>query len=96
MDAMLTVHTEKFSESVWCQQEIGFALGRSIRVLALRMKEDPKGFIATEQAILLRRRNAEQVSEEIASILTNDPSTKSRMAEVQSHYNSTEDDEVPF
>jgi signal recognition particle subunit SEC65 len=96
MDAMLTVHTDGFSESIWCQQEIGFALGRSVKVIALRMEEDPKGFIATEQAILLRKRNAEQVSEEIASILTNHPSTKSRMAEVRSNYTATEDDEVPF
>ena len=96
MDAMLTVHTPGFSESVWCQQEIGVALGRGVKIISLHMGEDPKGFISKHQAIRRRGRDAVGVSEEIASILTNDPATKTRMAEVKSKHQQVEDEEIPF
>jgi hypothetical protein len=96
MDAMLTIHTRGFSESVWTQQEIGFAMGRGVRVISLRMDEDPRGFIAKDQAILRRGRDAAGVAEEIAAILTSDAATKARMAEVKSKHQKVEDDEIPF
>jgi hypothetical protein len=96
MDAMLTVHTKGFSESVWTQQEIGYALGRSIKVIALRMDEDPKGFISKDQAILRRGRDATGVAEEVAAILTSDSATKARMADIKSKHQKIEDEEIPF
>jgi hypothetical protein len=96
MDAMLTIHTRGFSESVWTQQEIGFALGRGVKVMSLRMDEDPKGFISKDQSILRRGRDAVGVAQEIAAILTSDAATKARMAEVKSKYQKVEDDEIPF
>lgn len=96
MDAMLTVHTKGFSESIWTQQEIGFALGRGVKVISLRMDEDPKGFISKDQAIRRNDRDAPTISGEIASILTNDPLTKSRMAQIFANHQKVEDDEIPF
>ncbi|MBW7835510.1 MAG: toll/interleukin-1 receptor domain-containing protein [Sphingomonadales bacterium] len=96
MDAMLTIHTRGFSESVWTQQEIGFALGRGMKIISLRMDEDPKGFISKDQAILRRGRDAAGVAEEIASILTSDSATKARMAEIKAMHQQIEDEEIPF
>lgn len=96
MDAMLTIHTKGFSQSVWTQQEIGFALGRNIKVIAFKFEETPSGFIAKEQAVLRRGRDAEGVAEEINTLLINDPKTKTRMAEILSKYQTIEDDEIPF
>lgn len=97
MDAMLTVHMKGFSESVWTQQEIGFALGRGTKVISLRMEEDPKGFISKDQAILRNGRNASAISPEIASILANDPMTKMRMAKVLAKNQKAEaENEIPF
>lgn len=96
MDAMVTLHTAGFSQSIWTQQEIGFALGRRIKVISLRIGEDPKGFISKDQALLRRGRDATGLSEEIASILTSDASTKARMAEVRAKHQQVEDDEIPF
>jgi hypothetical protein len=96
MDAMLAIHTKGFSNSVWTQQEVGFALGRGTKIMSLRLEEDPQGFISKHQAILRRGRNAEGVAEEIHTILLNDPMTKNRMAEVRSHHQKLEDDEIPF
>ncbi len=96
MDAMVTLHTAGFSGSVWTQQEIGYALGRGVKVISIRMDEDPKGFISKDQALLRRGRDAAGLSEEIASILTNDASTKGRVAEVRAKHQHVEDDEIPF
>lgn len=98
MDAMVTIHTKGFSESVWTQQEIGFALGRGVKIISLKMgTEDPKGFISNEQAISRRQRNAEQVSEEINTLLTNDLLTKHKMEEVYNLNKAVQDDDdVPF
>ncbi len=96
MDAMLTVHTTGFAESVWTQQEIGVAIGRGVKIVSLHMGEDPKGFVSKHQAIRRRGRDAVGVSEEVVAILTNDPATKTRMAEVKSQHQQIEDDEIPF
>jgi len=96
MDAMLTIHTRGFSESVWTQQEIGFALGRGVKIIALRFDEDPKGFISKDQAVLWGGRNAKEVAQEIFSILANDPATKARIAEIKSKHQQIEDEEIPF
>lgn len=65
-------------------------------MISIRMDEDPKGFISKDQALLRRGRDAAGLSEEIASILTNDASTKGRMAEVRAKHQHVEDDEIPF
>jgi hypothetical protein len=46
MDALFAVHTPGFSKSVWSQQEIGFALGRGVKVISFKMGENPTGFIS--------------------------------------------------
>lgn len=84
MDAMLAIHTDGFSKSFWTNQEIGFALGRPIKILSLKLNEDPKGFISKHQAILRRRRNADEIAKEINSILRRDILTKDRMTEANS------------
>ena len=96
MDAMLAIHTTGFSGSVWTQQEIGVAIGRGVKIISLKMDEDPKGFIGKNQAILRRGRNANGVAEEIVSILINDAQTKTRMAEVMALDRQLELDDIPF
>lgn len=89
MDAMVTVHTRGFSLSFWTQQEIGFALGRGIKVISLKMGEDPTGFISKHQALPRRQRKAEQIARDINDLLHSDPSTSRRLEEAQSkHLNS--------
>ena len=52
MEIMLAFVTDDFHESTWTNQEIGFALGRDIPVLSLKLqKRDPPGFIGSEQAL---------------------------------------------
>ncbi|MYE61325.1 MAG: toll/interleukin-1 receptor domain-containing protein, partial [Candidatus Dadabacteria bacterium] len=52
MEIMLTFITDDFHESVWTNQEIGFALARNIPVLSLKLQNtDPRGFVSGEQAL---------------------------------------------
>lgn len=52
MEAMLVLLTDDFHDSSWTDQEIGFALGRDIPVICLKVGHiDPKGFVGFAQAV---------------------------------------------
>jgi hypothetical protein len=92
MDALVAIHTPGFSASFWTQQEIGYALGRGIKVISFRMGEDPKGFISKHQALSRHRKSAEQIAEDIRDLLANDARTGARLAEAQ----GAREDSIPF
>ena len=86
MDAMVAVHTPGFKDSIWTQQEVGFALGRGVKLISFKMGEDPLGFIGKHQALARQGRTAEEIAKEIASLLTNDPRTADRMKEADAAF----------
>jgi TIR domain len=51
MDALVAMITPGFLESRWCDQEVGFALGRGKLVVSLRIDADPHGFLARSQGL---------------------------------------------
>lgn len=52
MEVMLTFITDDFADSCWTNQEIGFALGRGIPIISLKLQdEDPSGFMSIKQAV---------------------------------------------
>jgi hypothetical protein len=62
-----------FSDSHWTQQEIGWALGRGIRVQMIRLGEDPVGFRARKQAWSPRGATPRAVASSIAVGLSTHP-----------------------
>lgn len=51
MELMLVYLTNDFEDSIWTQQEVGYALGRGIPVVSLKLEgKDPPGFISHIQA----------------------------------------------
>lgn len=97
MDAFIAIHTQGFSTSNWTQQEIGFALGRGVKVISFKMGEDPTGFISKHQALNRGRRSAEDVAAEINGLLAADDRTSARLQSAK----ATQKDEpgtyfVPF
>lgn len=50
-DAFIAVLTEHFHDSLWTDQEVGYALARGIPIIALRLGRDPYGFIGKFQAL---------------------------------------------
>jgi len=51
MDAFVAILTEKFHDSLWTDQEVGFAVARGVPIVALKMPLDPYGFIGKFQAL---------------------------------------------
>jgi hypothetical protein len=51
MDALVALMTDGFHESEWTDQEIGYAFGRGVPIIAVRLGVDPYGFIGKFQAL---------------------------------------------
>jgi hypothetical protein len=62
MDVLVTLLTKGFAESFWTNQEVGVAIGRGIRVVSVRLDEDPRGFVGESQAISGRGRSSAELA----------------------------------
>lgn len=93
MDAFIAIHTPGFSASFWTQQEIGFAVGRGVKIISFKMGEDPTGFISKHQALARRRRTAEEIAKEIDSLLNADELTAAKLLDAKK---ANEGDFWPF
>lgn len=78
MEVFISIHTPGFSKSIWTQQEIGFAVCRGVKIIALRMGEDPTGFISKHQALSRGVKTAEQIASDIDALLRKDERIKDR------------------
>jgi len=76
MDSLAALVTPKFNESDWCDQEIGWAFGRGIPVLAVRLGCDPYGFAGKYQAISGSLENPQVLAHSILEALKNKPETQ--------------------
>ncbi len=69
MHAFIAMHTDDFSESLWCQQETGLALAREkeVEIIPINFnKEDPrKSFLEEFQYIKRGQKNVEAIAKEI-------------------------------
>jgi len=71
-----------FHNSSWTDQEIGFAMGRGVPVLAVRFGQDPYGFIGRFQAFNGTKKKAPQTASEIFDALRKNKQTQRKMADV--------------
>jgi hypothetical protein len=94
MDGFLAIHTKGFRDSYWAQQEVGFALGRGVKIISFKMDEDPTGFISKHQALARKNRTAEQIAAEVDTLLSNDPLTSTKLTLAKK--NNSLDEEIPF
>jgi hypothetical protein len=51
MEIFLALITDDFRDSLWTNQEVGFAKARHIPIISLKLGRDPEGFIADKQAL---------------------------------------------
>jgi hypothetical protein len=79
-DALTCLLTEGFNESKWTDQEVGFAIGRGLLVIPVRLGIDPYGFISRFQGMPGRSDGMLQIASDLASILAKHAFTKDRMA----------------
>lgn len=78
MDFFISLHCEGFSNSVWCQQEVGYALARGVKIIPLKFdgKENPTGFIGKYQGLSRLKKTGREVAQEIVDIVKNDKGLK--------------------
>lgn len=96
MDFFISLHTEDFDESIWCQQEIGYACSRNVKVIPIKFSSDPIGFIGKIQALIRRdKQKATDMAPEIINLLKDDERTKYLFEEEIVEEEFLED-EIPF
>jgi len=95
MDALVAIHTPGFSGSTYTQQEVGFALGRGIKIISFEMGEQPTGFISRRQSLPRRSRSAEEIANEINRLLLEDSRTKEKLRAAKPAKDQLDDD-IPF
>lgn len=97
MDFFISIHTIGFSESYWCQQEVGYAVARNAKIIPIKFdkNQDPVGFIGKIQALIRGKKKAQIVAKEIVDILKNDDKTKYLFEDLEKIDELTEE-EIPF
>lgn len=80
MEIMLAFVTDDLHDSVWTNQEIGFALGRSIPIVSLKMQDqDPSGFIGKLQALKCHYADVVSAAPDIYEILADKLGNRKRL-----------------
>jgi hypothetical protein len=69
MDILIAMITPKFKESNWTDQEIGYAFGRHVDIIPIRLGADPHGFLGKYQGIQAKDKIPDDVAFEILGIL---------------------------
>ncbi len=69
MDCLCAIITTDFIKSKWCDQEVGFALGRRVLVIPIRKGYDPYGLMGKYQGVQSNGKNANKLAKEIFDIL---------------------------
>lgn len=93
MDVFITVNTDGFDESFWCQQEVGYAFARKQKVLPIKFSQDPIGFLAKFQALDRGRKDAVTLASDIFDLLSKDDAIRDLLPRRQF---SDDDDVIPF
>jgi hypothetical protein len=99
MDFFISIHTDGFAESTWCQQEVGYAVAKSAKIIPIKFdgKQDPAGFIGKIQALSRNGKTSQMVAKEIIELLKTDKKTKNLYEEKINPTTVEEDeDECPF
>jgi len=84
-DALVALLTEGFHSSKWTDQEIGFAMGRGLLIISVRLGEEPYGFIAKHQALQGKGASTGDLWLQIYEILRDHKQTQKRMVESLVH-----------
>jgi hypothetical protein len=78
-EALVALIHPEFNNSAWCQQEIGWALGRGIPVFCIRIGHDPQGFPGRTQWPSAYDQKANDVARTINGWLNAQPSLSDRI-----------------
>jgi len=80
-DCMIALLHPGFHASKWTDQEVGYAMGRSLPVFSVRLGEDPYGFIGRFQAFQGKKKDATSLAAELFAVLVKHKQTSRKMSE---------------
>jgi TIR domain len=81
-DAVVALLHPEFHKSNWTDQELGFGMGRGVPVFAIRLGQDPYGFLGRFQAFHGNGKNASTIAKELFDAFRKGKQTQKRMSEV--------------
>lgn len=73
MQAFVAIIHPDFNNSAWCHQEVGWALGRRVPQFAVRVGQDPAGFIGRDQWPSSHGKDAKEVAQSIYTWISQVP-----------------------
>jgi hypothetical protein len=80
MEIMLALVTSDFHDSVWTNQEVGYALGSAIPIIALKLEsQDPAGFIGERQALKANVDEPESAAADLYQIIAEKLGQRARL-----------------
>lgn len=79
-DGFIYLSTSLSNASEWCQQEIGWALGRNVPIVALSFNEPPQAFLGQRQARWVANRSWDELAKEVFVVLASDNKAASHLA----------------
>ncbi|MEW8442149.1 MAG: toll/interleukin-1 receptor domain-containing protein [Candidatus Thiodiazotropha taylori] len=83
MEVMLVLLTDDFHESEWTNQEVGYALGKGVPIICVKVGSvDPLGFIAPRQALKASYESIFDAAPIIQKALIDEIGQESRLKEV--------------
>ncbi len=80
MEVLLAFITDDFHDSTWVNQEIGFALGRNVPIIPLKLQKlDPQGFFGDLQALKWKLEDVAASAPKIYDVLAEKLGNKGRL-----------------
>jgi hypothetical protein len=80
-DALAAIITKDFVESKWCDQEVGYAVGRGKLAVPLCSETDPHGFLGKYQKLSIKGLVPDVVAARLFDALLSHPLTSQRMTD---------------
>ncbi|KUO52701.1 MAG: hypothetical protein APF82_02015 [Sphingomonadales bacterium BRH_c42] len=81
-DLLVALIHPDFGASKWCDQEVGYALGKGIPVFAVRCGADPHGFVSRFQAFNGNGKSAPQIAKELFEAAIDHKKLQQKMADI--------------
>jgi hypothetical protein len=82
MDSLCAIVTPDFIKSVWCDQEVGVAIGRKALVIPICKDADPYGLFGKYQGIRSKGKDANTIADEIFKIVSSNEKSKTAYGEI--------------
>lgn len=83
MDALCAILTDDFNNSKWCDQEVGFGLGRNVLCIPIRHGIDPYGILGRQQGTQ-QLNDAREVAKQVSKLLCSNEKTRDKYISVLS------------